>query len=511
MRRVLLIAAVTLGVLLLIAAALITYGALNLNSLVRNNRQYVLDRVGDSLGRNVAAQDVQVALGWGVSLEVSGLQIADDPAFSQRPFIEAKQMSGQIELLPLLSGQILVTRLDLIDPRVRIVRDRAGRLNVATLGAKNAAGAGPARASRVHAPNAIPIHFLVQTLTIHEGTVSYNDAAAARPIEADHLSLNVSDVNPTRPFLVKLQLAALGGSRNFSLSGKVGPLMQQGMLQPLEAPFSFDLIAGPILLDRLRGIPELRSRIPGKLSMPDPITLKMKIKGTLDAATFDLESDLSAARLLYLGLFNKPAGTPFQISAVGFRRGAGVGVSNAAVKLAGLQAKISEVKFARGSWSAKIDTNRFELAPIAKMAAGLARYELSGSSEAHLTLASAAPMPRAYGIIAMTGVGLKVEGGKLPGISALTGTVRVDGNSAVLEPATFNLGSARAGLQGQASSLQPLRASYSFNADRFKLAELMPERPPDEEVLQMRANGTVAAANDSLTATTVLTSTQGMV
>ena len=159
----------------------------------------------------------------------------------------------------------------------------------------------------------------------------------------------------------------------------------------------------------------------------------------------------------------------------------------------------------------KLDTNRFDLAPLTKMAASLAKYELSGASEAHLVVASAAPMPRAKGTIALSAIGFKVEGSKLPGISALTGEVRLDGNSAVLEPTNFKLGSASAGVQGQASSLQPLRATYSFNADNFKLAELVPDRPPDEQVSQLKANGSITAGGDGMTLNTALTSGQGMV
>ncbi|HKD70404.1 MAG TPA: AsmA-like C-terminal region-containing protein [Candidatus Binataceae bacterium] len=514
MRRILLIAAATIGVLGLLIGGLLVYGALHLNSLVKNNRQYLLDRVGDSLGRDVQAQDIQIGLGWGVTLEVSGLQISDNPSFSQLPFLKAKQVSGRVEVLPLISGQILITRLEIREPEIRVMRDRAGHLNVATLGAKEVTSARPPRAGAEHGQGGIgiPIHFLVQSLSLRDGEASYQDAAAAAPIQVGSVSLDVSNVNPTRPFPVKFGLAALGGTRNLSVKGTVGPLIQNGMLDPLAAPFSFSVTAGPILLDRLRNIPELKAKIPEKLSMPDPITVKAKIKGTPLAAGFDVKTDLGGARLVYLGLFNKPAGTRFQISASGFRRDAAMGVSKATVKLADLKASLSDLAISPGAWSAKVDTNRFDLAPIAKMIAKLAKYELSGSGEAHLAVVSAAQEPHAKGTIALTDVGFKVEGTKLPGINALTGNISVDGNSAVLEPTNFNLGSARASLQGQASSLQPLRATYSFNADNFKLAELVLDRPADEQVSQLKANGTVAArVGNTVALTTALTSGAGMV
>jgi uncharacterized protein involved in outer membrane biogenesis len=509
MRRIFVAAGVTFGVLLLLIAGLLTYGALNLNSLVKNNRQYLLDRAGDSLGRPVVAQDVHIGLGWGVTLEISGLQIADDPSFSQLPLVKAKQVSGKVEILPLLTGHVLITRLDLLNPEIRVLRNRAGALNIATLGANRSVA--PARPRTGHRGGTrVPIDFLVRAFNIKNGEVTYQDGAA-NPIHLGHVNLAISDVNPSRPFPVKLGLAAMGGKQNFSLSGTVGPLMHNGTIEMMEVPVALDLIAGPIHLDRLRDIPELRSRIPDKLSMPDPIMVKLTIKGTPLAATFTANTDFSPARIVYLGLFNKPSGTPFRISASGARRGSAIDVSSAVIKLADLQARLSDLNFGHGVWSAQVDTNHFDLAPLAKMAAPLNKYEVAGGSEAHLEVASAAPVPRVKGTIALTAVALKLEGSQLPGINALTGTVRLDGNSAVLEPTNFNLGSAHASVQGQASSLQPLRANYVFSADDFKLAELVPDRPPDEQVAQLTAHGALAATPHAFTATTDLTSAQGMV
>jgi len=512
MGKILLIAGATIGGLIVVAAALIIYGALNLNSIVKRDRRYVLDKLSDTVGRDVQAQDIQVGLGWGVTLEISGLEIADDPSFSQLPFLKARQVSGQVELLPLLSGQVLITRLAMLNPEVRILRDSAGRLNVSTLGAhQGATTTTPGKPARQHAGGA-PISFLVRDLNLKEGEVSYQDAAAkGHPIEAGHVNLDVSDVNPTRPFPIKLGLAVTGGAQNLSVKGTAGPLLRDGKLEVMDTPLSFTITAGPMLLDRLRNFPELRSRIPSKLSMPDPVTVHAKIKGTPSALAFDVNTDLGAERLVYLGLFHKPAGTPFQISASGSQRLATLAISQAKIKLADFQARLTDLRLGNGSFSAKVDTNRFNLAPLAKMAAALAKYELSGSSEAHLVVASAAPVPRASGSIALAGVGFKVEGSTLPGVTGLTGTIRLDGNSATLEPANFALGSSHASLQGQATSLRPLRATYSLRADNFKLAEVMPERPPDEQLSQIAASGTVAARPDGMALTTALTSGQGMV
>ena len=196
MRKIVLIAAATIGGLIIVAAGLIVYGALNLNAIVKRDQRYVLDKLSYKVGRGVQAQDIQIGLGWGVTLDISGLQIADDPAFSQLPFLKAKQVSGQVELLPLISGRILITRLAMLNPEVRILRDRAGRLNVGTLGAHQGAPT-PGPPARPHPPaGGLPITFLVRDLNIHEGGVSYQDAAGGRPIEAGHVNLDINDVSP---------------------------------------------------------------------------------------------------------------------------------------------------------------------------------------------------------------------------------------------------------------------------------------------------------------------------
>jgi AsmA-like C-terminal region len=407
-----------------------------------------------------------------------------------------------------------------------VLRDDAGRFNVSTLGAKpDAQGklthlpaelTGPAAGELTErapgAPRRAPLIFLIRSVSIREGEMIYVDAfAKGPPLAVGHLNLSLSGVNPDRPFPVKLGLAALGGNQNLSVSGTIGPIARAGAIEPMDVPVALSLTAGPIHLDRLRDVPELRNRIPEKLSMPDPIMIKGKIKGTLRDARFDIKTDLGAARLVYLGVFHKPAGTAFKISASGFRRDGKLGIFDTKIQLADLKATLSDLNFGNGAWSTRVDTNRFDLAPVAKMAAALAKYALAGSGEAHLTLASGSSAPRAQGAIALSDASFKVEGSKLPGISGLTGSIGLDGNAATLEPTSFNLGSARATIQGRAASLQPPRATYSFSADNFKLAELMPQRPEDEEVSQLTAQGTIAAHGDAIALTAVLASGRGMV
>src|SRR5208282_2257621 len=132
MRRVLIIG----GAALLIAVALLGYAVLNLNRIISENKGYALAEIGAALGRKVEVGDVKASLRWGVILDITGVKIADDPAFSPAPIIEVSEVYGEAELLPLLGGHLSLRRLVFREPQVRIVRDAGGKLNLNEIGKK---------------------------------------------------------------------------------------------------------------------------------------------------------------------------------------------------------------------------------------------------------------------------------------------------------------------------------------------------------------------------------------
>ena len=68
--------------------------------------------------------------------DVTGVQVADDPDISTKPFIEANNVYTRLELMPLLARRIEVTEVVLDKPVIRIVQTRDGTFNVSTLGRK---------------------------------------------------------------------------------------------------------------------------------------------------------------------------------------------------------------------------------------------------------------------------------------------------------------------------------------------------------------------------------------
>ena len=494
MRKTILTVGIALGALLLIIGAVLIYAIANLNSIIASRQKMLLDKLSDVVGRPVEIAEIKASLGWGVSIAISGLKIADDPAFSQLPFVAANQVSAAVELLPLLGGNLKITRLVFDEPQIRVLRDAQGQLNVSTIGRgkeKAAPEAAPPEAnlaSENKGPGALNA-LSIENFSIAGGSVYYSDAQdRGAPIQIKRLDLDVSDFSATAPFGVKLKLAALGDQQNLNVAGKAGPILSYGSIDPGKLPLELKVGVGPLLLDKLRGAAQIGPKIPAKLSMPDPISIDATLRGSLDDLAFDFTSDLSAARVVYIGLFNKPAGTLLKLVGNGARKGAELAVAKANAKLADLDLSATKVVFGN-PMSAQIDTNRFDLATLGPMIAAMAKYNASGKAEIHAAAQVEAGRPSVEGTIALAGVALKPEGSKLPGITDLSGKVSLTQNAAVVEPTNFMIGSGHANLEARAESIDPLRATYSFKADSLKLAEFVAGRPAGEVINQLSVTG----------------------
>ena len=230
MRRIVLISGIVVGAVVLIAVGLTAYAFFNLSSIVARNEKRILARVSDALGRPVAVGKIQAQMGWGVSVEVSGLTIADDPAFSAKPFLAANDVSIDVEFFPLLLGEAKVTRLELIKPDIRIVMNADGDLNVSTIGSRpEDAHRKSTRAPNPHKRSSLA-ELSIKALSVEDGEIYFNDLGEkATPIHVRHLDFDVTNFNAASAFDIETKFAFPGDDQNVEASGKVGPLLTQGV------------------------------------------------------------------------------------------------------------------------------------------------------------------------------------------------------------------------------------------------------------------------------------------
>jgi AsmA protein len=524
MRRALIIVGSSVGIIVLIIVALTLYAVLNLNSLIASNRAYILARASDALSRPVEVDDIKASVGWGVMMDLSGVKVADDPAFSQLPFVQAGDLFVNVEFMPLLSRSLKVTSLVLKQPQVRIIRDSGGRLNVGTIGKKagekkpkgpaaekpSGGGAGPEGAG----PEGAGLGALtVKSLTIHDGKLFYEDKqAGGPPITINALNLDVNNLGVNSPFNIALTLAAFSDRKNLDISGKIGPLMHNGALETGVIPLDLIATVGPLQLAQVSALPQVAHALPAALSVSEPITLNAKLAGTVDATRFDADSDLSSSHVVYQGILDKAAGVPLKFNATGARENGRVTVRQLNLTLAAVQLKAANITFGGGRLAARLDSNNFDLGELAKVLVAAQKYRPGGAVEVHTNVSVTDKRPSVDGTVTLAKVNVAVPGAKTPPLSDLSGTIRMAGNTAIVGPMAFNLGSGHANLQANAQSLQPLKATYQFSVDTVKIGELVPSRQDlGEQLTQLAANGSLSRIGSVIDASTKLTSASGMV
>ena len=130
MRKLIRAVIIVVGIIVLVVVAVGIYAVLNLNGIIQKQRGLILTKASDAVGRKVDVQDIHASLGWGVIADLRGVTIADDPNFSQTPFVQAADVYARVALMPLLSHRVEINQVSLKQPVVHIIRNQRGQLNV---------------------------------------------------------------------------------------------------------------------------------------------------------------------------------------------------------------------------------------------------------------------------------------------------------------------------------------------------------------------------------------------
>ncbi len=167
----------------------------------------LLAAAGRVLGRELTAERVGVVVGRTVGVGLWGVRIADDPAFgSDEPFVVARRIEMRVRLLPLLRGRLIVDRVVVDEPVVRLVRAADGRLNFDSLRQQARANKkqqkdGPDAAERPHAGAA----FQVALLAVRAGTVRFQDQETGHTLELRDLVLDAEQPHLGAPIPVTVR------------------------------------------------------------------------------------------------------------------------------------------------------------------------------------------------------------------------------------------------------------------------------------------------------------------
>jgi AsmA protein len=208
-----------------------------------------------TLGRPVKVGNLSLSLLSG-AVAADDISIADDPAFSKTPFVQAKSLKVGVELIPLIFSKTLnVTDMTLNDPEISLVRsDNGEKWNYSSLGGNNKSAAqpasAPAPASKPAAPapssneTAQPANsgsssaatLSVAKLNVNNGRLTLSRVGGKeKPRVYDKVNISLSDFSFTSSFPFSMT-ARLPGDGTLKIDGKAGPIdANDAAKTPLEA------------------------------------------------------------------------------------------------------------------------------------------------------------------------------------------------------------------------------------------------------------------------------------
>jgi AsmA protein len=200
-------------------------------------RPTVEAQLSKALGRKVTIGHLSFSLLSG-SLGADDIQIADDPAFSTAPFIQAKSLAIGVEVSPLIfSRQVHVTNLTIDTPAIQLIQGDKGAWNFSSFGS----------ASSTSQASTTPPNLAVNELSIEKGSANVSSLKPhSKPSVYSNVSLSVKNFSFTTSFPFELS-ADLPANGHFNLKGAAGPISQKNAADtPFQATLNlktFDVVA----------------------------------------------------------------------------------------------------------------------------------------------------------------------------------------------------------------------------------------------------------------------------
>jgi AsmA protein len=168
----------------------------------------IVSRLRAATGRDVTiGGNLSLSLFPRIAFEASNIAVANPPGGPSPDLARARKLDVALELIPLLSGRIVIDHLDLIDPTIALEIDKQGMPNwrLATAGPATTPVAAPA----ITTPNGMVTSGLaalasmrVGDLTISDGDITFVDLRSNQRRELSHVDVRIAEPAIDRPATV---------------------------------------------------------------------------------------------------------------------------------------------------------------------------------------------------------------------------------------------------------------------------------------------------------------------
>lgn len=225
-----------------VAAVLIFLKTLDPKPYVADAARAVKEKTGREL---TVGGRVQLNVSLAPEIVVENVSFANAPGGSRKEMARLKRLELEIALLPLLRGQVKISRLVLVEPDILLEVDEKGRGNWEFA---------PGAAKEPQAAGAAPPAVRVASLHLEKGKLAYLDRRTKKRTE---LALARLDAKPRRLLAsgYEVDLAGALNGQPFTVKGDLG--------DPMEA-----LADRALSLDLVAKIPGLEAKVDGEVDRP---------------------------------------------------------------------------------------------------------------------------------------------------------------------------------------------------------------------------------------------------
>jgi len=261
-----------------VLAGVLGLALLNVNFLVRLNKDFLIDRAERALRRKVSVDQIEVTF-WPLGARLINFVLADDPAFSAGDFLRAKNLRVELRILPLFIGQFRPKRMHLESPLIAVIRDAQGRYNFASR-------AGDVKNGRDSADTGKNLRdsrlLFVPALNISDGTLRFRDLTDGGELTATQIDLKTTEFGSGEPFEIQLEAAIMAAKPNLKLKSRIGSIAEHRDFR--DVPLAGDINADDLDLGRVnKAVPQFRKALPKALRFDGIYTIKeLKFRGTLN-------------------------------------------------------------------------------------------------------------------------------------------------------------------------------------------------------------------------------------
>lgn len=208
---------------------------------VETYKQQIAERTRDATGRELAIKgDFRLSLLPRLELEANDVTFANAPWAREPNMVTLDQLLIQLQIWPLLSGEVKVDSFVLVEPVIHLEIDENGRVNWDFAG--EPAEPGEVTEKEVEAEEVLLRELSLGDVRLERGRVTYRDARSGDVFEASDINMAVSLPDLDSPFSAEGTLVWNGATLDLAAgSGKLRDLMA-GRATPVRLALKSELV-----------------------------------------------------------------------------------------------------------------------------------------------------------------------------------------------------------------------------------------------------------------------------